>query len=170
MNIIIFIFLAILILPTAYACILAAPPVPTRKKALKQIFKMAKIKPGQKVYDLGSGTGRILIRADKLYQAQAIGFELSVPFYLFSKFNIFFNKAQNTRIYFKNFYKQDLSQADLVFCFLTPFAMKKLALKFQNELKSQAKIISFVFQIPDWQAKEIFRHKRFGPIFLYEKK
>lgn len=163
------IILLALMLPTLYAANIGAPWVATYKKALKPIFKMADLKQGQLIYDLGSGTGHILIKAAKDYQAKAVGFELSPPLYLFSKINIFLNRAKNTHIYFKNFYKQDISQADIIFCFLSARAMCKLKNKFNQELKPGTKIISYIFEIPGWKARQIFTADSYGPVYLYIK-
>ena len=46
-----------------------APFVPTPSKVLQRMIELADIKPGEKVYDLGCGDGRLVIEANRKYQA-----------------------------------------------------------------------------------------------------
>ena len=54
----------------------------------------------------------------------------------------------------KNFYQQDLSQADYIFCYLLADDLNQLALKFKKELKPGAIIISNTFAIKDWTPEQ----------------
>ena len=85
----------------------------------------------------------------------------------FAKINLWFHKIKNT-IYIENFYKQDLSHADIIFCFLTPPTMLKLRDKFEKELKPGTKIISYAFHIEGWQPKKIIQNGYPGKVFLYK--
>jgi methylase of polypeptide subunit release factors len=54
-----------------------APFVPTPSRVLIRMVELADIKAGEKVYDLGCGDGRVVIEANKKYQARAVGIEIS---------------------------------------------------------------------------------------------
>ena len=54
-----------------------APYVASPGKVVDMMLEMARIKPGETVYDLGSGDGRILIAAADRYKARAVGIEIS---------------------------------------------------------------------------------------------
>jgi len=152
---------------TIWSGFIGAPFLWTPKKAILAAFEKAEIKPGQKFYDLGAGSGKALIVAEKKFGAQAVGFELSPFLYFFGRLNMFFNRLKNSKIYCRNFYNQDLSDADIIFCFLSIKAMEKLKPKFERELKSGAKVISYVFKIHGWESKEVidgFSNK----VYLYE--
>src|ERR1700724_4720524 len=62
--------------PRAYTNKLA-PYVASPARVVDLMLEMAKIKPGEKVYDLGSGDGRIVIAAAGKYKAKAVGVEIS---------------------------------------------------------------------------------------------
>src|SRR5690349_16751896 len=62
--------------PGAYSNKLA-PYVASPTRVVDLMLEMAKIKPGETVYDLGSGDGRIVIAAAGKYKAKAIGIEIS---------------------------------------------------------------------------------------------
>ena len=54
-----------------------APYVASPARVVDLMLEMAKIKPGETVYDLGSGDGRIVIAAAGKYKAKAVGVEIS---------------------------------------------------------------------------------------------
>lgn len=77
-----------------------------------------------KIYDLGSGFGTLAYFCARQFpQAQVYGFEISPIPYLLSK--IIFRR-KNLHFIKKNFYHEDLRQADIVLCYLFPGGMKKL--------------------------------------------
>ena len=55
---------------------LRVPFVPTPEPIVKRMLNLAGIKPGELLYDLGAGDGRILSSAVKDFGAKAIGVEL----------------------------------------------------------------------------------------------
>ena len=54
-----------------------APTVGTPQKAIDRMLEMASLKPGETLYDLGCGDGRILIAAASQYKVKAVGIEIS---------------------------------------------------------------------------------------------
>ena len=52
------------------------PFVPTAIEVVDRMLELAGVKPGDVVYDLGSGDGRIIIRAAKKYGARGVGIEM----------------------------------------------------------------------------------------------
>lgn len=156
------------ILLTIYSGIIGAPFFKTPAKAIVEALKKAQIKPGDKFYDLGAGDGKVLAIVDKEFGANCTGFELSPIFFVLAKSRLFFGGAKNSKIYCRNFYKQNLSDADAVFCFLLPRTMEKLRPKFEEELKPEAKVISYAFKIKDWQPKMIVSGYS-GKIYIYER-
>ena len=160
--------IAIIIVPTIYGFVIGAPIVFSPKKAIVEALAECETKKGEKFYDLGSGTGRVMLIVARKFKLAVYGFELSPPLVFFAKINLWLHKVKNT-IYIENFYKQDLSDADIIFCFLTPPAMLKLRDKFEKELKPGTKIISYAFHIEGWKPKKTISGKYPGRVFLYEK-
>lgn len=160
----------------AIASFRAAPWVPTFKRDLARMLDLAEIKPGEKVIDLGSGDGRLVFLAAEKYRAQVIGFEISVLPYYISRFKLFFlnrffpsRMEGRAKIKFSDFYTQDFSKADIIVCFLTPMAMKKLSPKFKKELKPGARVVSYCFRIHDQKPAQVSKpHEKANPIFLYK--
>jgi cyclopropane fatty-acyl-phospholipid synthase-like methyltransferase len=128
-----------------------APWVPAWKKDLPRIFKLAALKPGEVFYDLGCGNGKVVLYANKNFQARAIGLEISLPMYLVCKARQIFNSDKNLVFKLKNLYKEDLSRADAVYFFGMPDKVAKLRAKLEKELKPGCRVISYVFPIAGWQ-------------------
>lgn len=79
--------------------------------------------------------------------------------------------SNGVKIKYKNFYVQDLSEADAIFCYLTPWGLKKLKPKLEKELRPGAKIVSYAYTIDGWQPDLRDRSsKKKVPIYLYIKK
>ena len=164
MNILIILFLVILF-SAVYAGWRGAPWVPTKKKDVERFLKLADIKPGQKVYDIGCGDGRIICAASNA-GAKGVGYEIFLAPYFFAKIKSLFYK--NCKIKFKDFWRADLSDADIIYIFLIPQQYKKLEKKLRNELKKGTKVIAYVWPIEEWQPKEMDVLKNYLNLYLYE--
>ncbi|MFA5961293.1 MAG: 50S ribosomal protein L11 methyltransferase [Parcubacteria group bacterium] len=162
--------LIILIVPlTLYGFIIGAPIFFSPKKGIGEILAECHVKPGEKFYDLGAGNGRAMILAAKKFNLDVYGFELSPLLVLIAKLNLLLCGVKKSTIYLKNLYNEDLSNADIIFCFLTPKAMERLRPKFEKELRPGTRIISYAFPLKDWQPKKIIRNGYPGNMYLYEK-
>src|SRR5579872_1625191 len=53
-----------------------APYVPTPQIIVEKMLEAGRVKPGDMVYDLGSGDGRIVITAAQKFGARAVGVEI----------------------------------------------------------------------------------------------
>lgn len=133
-----------LALPGLYAMATGAPFFPTPKKILNKMMAFANIQPGQKVYDIGCGDGRLVFAAAK-QRAQAIGYEFSLPTYLLAKIRSFFHK--DATIQYRNFWHQNYSDADVIFCFLLTKSMQTFHQKIWPQLKPGCKVVSHAFSI-----------------------
>jgi ribosomal protein L11 methylase PrmA len=146
-----------------------SPFVPSNRKTLEKMLKVAKIQKGERVIDLGCGDGRIVFRAENEFGAIAEGYEISVFVWLLAQSNKILKRAKS-KIYRRNFFTADLSKADVVFCYLLPEVMQKLSPKFKKELKHGARIISASFSLHDWKAQKIYsKDGRVGKVFIYKK-
>jgi predicted RNA methylase len=163
-------FLIVVASRTIYGFVIGAPILFSPKKAVIEALTECQVKPGENFYDLGSGTGRSMLIAAKKFNLNIYGFELSPPLALIAKCNLWLHGIRKSTIYLKNFYLEDLNNADIVFCFLTPKAMLKLREKFEKELKPGTKIISYAFSIPDWIPEKVIVNGSPGKIFCYIKK
>jgi len=160
--------LALIVLATfAYGGWRGAPWVPTKPADVARFIKIANLRPGQIVFDLGCGDGRLVAAAAEL-DAMAQGYEVSLLPYILAKLRLWHLHNPRARVFFRDFWFENLSSADVVYFFLTPEIMSRIKAKFEHELKAGAKVISYVWPIPGWQPKVIDRPSRSLPLYLYE--
>jgi len=166
--VILVLFLIIIFLSSIYANWQTAPWVPTPLHDVKRLLKLADIKPGQKVYDLGCGDGRLIVAAAQK-GAIAEGFEISFLPYLLSKIRLSFQKNTiNARIRYKDFWQSNLNDADIVYFYLMPKIYPKLQRKFESELKKGTKVISYVWPMDGWQPISVDIEKGRPNLYLYQ--
>jgi len=122
---------------------------PTTSGNVEIIRKVADIKPHDKVADLGSGDGRILIALARA-GAEAHGYEIDPFLVILSRHSI--RKAGlkgKAFVHWKSFWKADLSSYRTVIAYGFPHIMKPLGEKLKNELAPGAKVISNIFIFPN---------------------
>jgi SAM-dependent methyltransferase len=125
----------------------------------------------QVLVDLGCGDGRVLREAQKRYGVRTVGYEINPLAYL--KARIFSFGSNKITIRRQNFWEADLSDADVVFCYLYPDVMKKLAAKLIDGLKPGAIVVSSNFSLPGWVSSKTLRLERSlhnDPIYIYHLK
>jgi SAM-dependent methyltransferase len=163
------------ILISIFLCLLkpalkGAPFVPTQKSIIRKALKLTNLKPGETLYDLGCGTGRVLVIGAKEFGARVVGFEFSLLLFLISKLNLFFQRVKGN-IYCQDFFEAEIRDADVIFLFLTPRILAKLEEKFAKELKSRARIICFSSPLPSWKPSQILplpERKNKINLYLYD--
>jgi hypothetical protein len=166
LAVLIIVIVLVVTIPTLYGFLIGAPILFSPKKVVEEISKVVEFKKGEKFYDLGMGSGRALIAADG-FDLDVSGFELSPVIFGLAKINLFISGVKKSNLHLCNFYNQDLSQADIIFFFLTPPAMEKLRPKFEKELRRGARVISYAFKINGWQEYRILDSAPPGKIYIY---
>jgi len=149
------------------------PYVPTPRRIVKIIVGMAEIKEGEKVCDLGSGSGKILIAlAKKNKRNLIIGVEKFFLPRLVSQIRLFFRPSFKKRVQVvkADFFNIDLHSFDVIYCFLTPEAMRILEPKFKC-LKPGSRLISYMFPLEDQAGfEETIEHISMkDSVYLYKK-
>lgn len=144
----------------------AAPFFPTPKSAIRGALKEAELAPGKTFYDLGAGTGKALILAEKEFGARATGFEISLLFYWIAKINLWIRRS-NAKLIAKDFFNEDLRDADVVFCFLAIRTMQKMEDKIKTGLKPGARVIVYAFPLPTMTPRKIITVRGQWKIFFY---
>ncbi len=164
-------FFFMIMTPTLMTLVNGAPFVPTPMEAVRKMLKLANIKKGEVVYDIGCGDGRMVYLAVKECGAKGTGFELSPFVYLLAIIRKLFWRSK-ARILFRNFKTQSFKDADVIMCYLMPETLDKLRPKLESELKKGARIISYAFRIKDWKEKhreEKDLDNNISPIWIYIK-
>jgi tRNA A58 N-methylase Trm61 len=133
-----------------------APFVATPTPVVRQMLTLAELKPGEKLYDLGSGDGRTVIMAAKDFGAESVGVELREDLVKRALSNIQeLGLEEKVQIFQNDIFKVDLSQADVVFLYLTTSANEKVKPKLETELKVGARIVSHDYEILGWKPSKV---------------
>ncbi|HTK60524.1 MAG TPA: methyltransferase domain-containing protein [Candidatus Baltobacteraceae bacterium] len=145
-----------------------APWLPTRDKDIGRILALARLKPGERFYDLGCGDGRVVAAAAE-QGAVAVGLEISFAMWLVCRVRQALGSARGAKFLLKDLFKQDLSDADAVYVYGTTATNARLLKpKLEAELRPGARVITYDFRIDGWEPAAIDgtppRDKR---IYLY---
>ncbi|UCH37733.1 MAG: class I SAM-dependent methyltransferase [Candidatus Bathyarchaeota archaeon] len=133
-----------------------APFVATPCRVVRQMLSLAEVKPGEIVFDLGSGDGRIVILAASEFGAHAVGFELEDELVQKSLQKIrIANLEDQVTIVQDNMLNADLHRPDIITMYLSPTGNRELKSKLDCELKEGARIVSLEFEIPNWTPNKI---------------
>jgi 16S rRNA A1518/A1519 N6-dimethyltransferase RsmA/KsgA/DIM1 with predicted DNA glycosylase/AP lyase activity len=148
-----------------------APFISTNGKIIRRILDEIKLSDNANVVELGCGKAPFLLAMRKKYpHAVLTGVEYSFFPYLLGQIQNSFYSA-GMKLMKKNYFKVDLSDTDLVYCYLNVKSMKDLEPKFLAELKNGAQIISNSFSVPNMQPDKVIEiTKNRGKIFFYRVK
>ena len=127
------------------------PFVPTPIEVVDRMLELAEVKKGDVVYDLGSGDGRIIIRAAKKYGARGIGIEMD---------RTLIDKARKSaqaegvshlvEFRVEDALKTDISPATVVTLYMLPWFNEAMKPNFQKYLKPGSRIVAHDFGIEGW--------------------
>jgi hypothetical protein len=125
-----------------------APFISTNKKIIKKAVEKIQLNVGETVYELGCGRALFLKSlAKKFPAARYRGVEHSLLPYWLAKLQNAVAKSK-IEIIKDNFFKINLSDANLIYCYLNPKMMEELSLKIKSECRPGTKIISYQFSLP----------------------
>src|SRR5689334_9568194 len=125
------------------------PPISTRPERIRKALKMAGLQPGETLYDLGSGHGRVLVIVAREFEAKAVGIEAGPVQRAVCRVNALWNRVSSkVQIEGGDFFRADLSHADVVYAYLTSSYAARLAEKLQRELKPGARVVTVAFDLP----------------------
>jgi SAM-dependent methyltransferase len=130
-----------------------APYVNSPRRAIDKMLEMANLKPGETLYDLGCGDGRILIAAAERYHVKGVGVEISSSLARTAQDNVqAMGLKDQVTIVRGDMMKTDLSQADVVTLYLITTANESLRPNLEKFLKKDARVVSYDYPIPGWKA------------------
>jgi 16S rRNA A1518/A1519 N6-dimethyltransferase RsmA/KsgA/DIM1 with predicted DNA glycosylase/AP lyase activity len=132
-----------------------APYYPTPETVVEKMLQFGGLKAGEKMFDLGSGDGRIVIMAAQKFHANATGIEMDPDLYKQSTERIRSLGLQKTaRIINGDITKQDFSQADMLTVYLLPNSNDKILPMLEKQLKKGVRIVSHDFEFRNWKPEK----------------
>ena len=133
-----------------------APFVATPLPVVKQMLTLAQLRPGEIIYDLGCGDGRVVVMAAQEFGARGVGVEMreDLAKQALSKVSEMGLEGR-VKIVQGDMFKVDLTQADVVTLYLTTSANDKVKPKLESELKLGARVVSHDYEILGWRPIKI---------------
>jgi SAM-dependent methyltransferase len=152
--------------PTSGASSLRAPDVhyePTSPDVVGVMLRLADMKAGEVVYDLGCGDGRIVITAVRAFGARGVCVDIDPQRIAESQENArAAGVADHIRFLNQDLFVTDLSEATVVMLFLSSALNLKVRPKLLRELKPGARIVSHWHDMGDWTPQKTVRVQSSG--------
>jgi len=131
-----------------------APFDPTPQEVVDRMLRLAAVKPGDLLYDLGTGDGRVAIAAAKKYGIKAVGFEIDPGLVKLARENVRKQGVEHlVEIRQEDFLTVDLSLPSVVTLYLSYDGNLAVRPRLMSQLKSGARVISYNFDMAEWQPK-----------------
>ena len=154
-----------------------APFVPSPVPVIQFMLKLADLKAGEVLFDLGAGDGRTVIMAAKAFGARAVGVELREDLAKKALSTIYDSGlADRVTIVNGDIFGVNLTSADVVFLYLTTSANEKVRPKLENDLRKGVRVVSHDYEIIGWKPVKVenfCENPKLGypshTIYLYEK-
>lgn len=142
----------------------------TGNNAIRKVLQNIDLGKAKKFYDLGSGNGKVIAQIASRYpNLKCTGIEYNISAYCCAKLrNIFLKQKVNYQM--EDFFKVNISDADVVYAYLFPGLMDRLEIKFARELKKGTLVISNAFPIKSKEPKVIIRGESgaLNTLYVYE--
>jgi len=129
----------------------AGPYVPSPQSVVADMLRYADVGPGDFLIDLGSGDGRIVLTAAKVFGARGFGVEIKDD--LVRRANEaakIEGLADGVKFVKADLFKTDISQATVITMYLLPDTVNLLKDKFLAELKPGTRIVSHDYPLTGW--------------------
>lgn len=129
--------------------------VPTPQDVVEEMLKMASVRKGDVLYDLGSGDGRIAVTAAKKYGIRAVGIDID-PERIREATENARKAGVGNLVQFRreDLFKADFSEATVVTLYLLPDLNVKLRPRLWQELKPGTRVVSHQFDMADWKPEK----------------
>jgi protein-L-isoaspartate O-methyltransferase len=134
-----------------------APYYPTPETVVLKMLQMGGLKAGEKVFDLGSGDGRIVIMAAQKFHADAYGIELDKDLVKQSTAKILrLGLEKNAHIINGDLLTQNYGSADMVTVYLLPDSINnKVQPLLDKQLKPGARVVAHDFEFRNWTPEKV---------------
>ena len=141
---------------------------PTPHAVAAAMLTLAHVGPGDVVYDLGSGDGRLVMLAAERFGARGVGIELD-PALVAQARRTAATRGLTEKVEFieGDLFTADLARATVITAFLSPSVNRRLEPKLRRELRPGARVVAHMFRMGSWTPDETSRTPEGADLFLY---
>lgn len=133
-----------------------APYVASPPLVVRQMLALSELRPGETVYDLGCGDGRVVIMAAQEFGANAVGVELREDLVKKAHGRVSeLGLDGRVKIVQRDLFEVDLRFADVVTLYLTTSANERVRPKLESELRRGTRIVSHDYEVLGWKPFKI---------------
>jgi ribosomal protein L11 methylase PrmA len=126
--------------------------VPTPQEVVEDMLRLANVKKGDVLYDLGSGDGRIPVTAARLHGVRGVGIDIDSERIREARDNARRNGVEHlVQFRQQDLFEADFREATVVTLYLLPDLNLKLQPRLLAELKPGTRIVSHQFDMGDWK-------------------
>lgn len=140
----------------------------TQQAVADAMLQLAGVGPGDVVYDLGSGDGRIIILAAQKYGARGVGIEIDPALVQRSRQTALEGAVDDRATFIEgDLFTADVTAATVVTLYLSPTINLDLEPKLRRELKPGSRIVSHQFPIGRWEPDRVVRASDNTDLYLW---
>ena len=126
--------------------------VPTPQEVVEDMLRLANVRKGDVLYDLGSGDGRIPVTAARLYGVRGVGIDIDPERIREAQENAKRNGVESlVKFRQQDLFEADFREATVVTLYLLPDLNLKLRPRLLDELRPGTRIVSHQFDMGDWK-------------------
>jgi SAM-dependent methyltransferase len=134
------------------------PFVRTTPEVIDRMLELARVKPGDIVYDIGSGDGAIIIQAARKYGVKGVGIEIDQDLVLKARNNAYRENVEHlVEFRAQDAFAADVSPATVVTLYMLPEFNAKLRPILERQLRPGTRVVSHDYPIEGWVADRIER-------------
>jgi len=127
------------------------PFVRSTPEVIERMLELARVKPGDVIYDIGSGDGAIIIYAAKKYGVKSVGIEIDQELVERARRTAFKEKVEHlVEFRAQDAFTVDMSPATVITLYMLPEFNAKLRPIMDRQLKPGTRVISHDFPIEGW--------------------
>jgi len=127
------------------------PFVRSTPEVIERMLELARVKPGDVIYDIGSGDGAIIIHAAKKYGVKGVGIEIDQDLVTRARNNAYREKVEHlVEFRAQDAFTVDISPATVVTLYMLPEFNAKLRPILDRQLKPGTRVVSHDYPVEGW--------------------
>jgi ribosomal protein L11 methylase PrmA len=126
--------------------------LPTPQEVVEDMLRLANVRKGDVLYDLGSGDGRIAVTAARLYGIRAVGIDIDPERIREANENARQQGVEKLVTFRQqDLFTSDFREATVVTLYLLPDLNVKLRPQLMAQLKPGSRVVSHQFEMGTWK-------------------